>query len=460
MRASASERSCSRIALLGSLLAWWAFFIYLHQFIIVDYKQFIESKKRLALPAGIMVDSLNPLMKDFQAFSTKIALKHGRFALFEDCGLGKTLQQLEFAYHVANHTGKKNLILAPNAVVAQTINEAKKFGYGTLGDNGIDITNYEKLETLDVSEYSGVVLDESSILKNHEGAYRNLIMDKFKHTTYKLACTATPGPNDPMELGNHSEFLGYMTRNEMLSTYFVHDGGDTDKWRIKGHAVDKFWQFIASFSLMFSKPSHIGFSDDGYVLPPLNYIEKQIITDQREGKLFNDVAVSATNFNQELRITKIDRLEQTADIVNGSKESFIIWIKHDAEGEYLRKAIPGAIEVKGSDKDKVENLLGFGQGKFRVLITKTKIAAMGLNYQNCHNQIFASLDFSFEALYQGIRRSYRFGQTHAVNIWIITTDTMRNVIAAIKKKEADHKEMQIQMIKHSNNLYGQYRNAA
>lgn len=296
---------------------------------------------------------------------------------------------------------------------------------------------------------NGCLVHNSSILKNFEGATKNLIVEKFRDTPYKLACTATPSPNDPMELGNHAEFLDVMSRNQMLAMYFVHDGGETSKWRLKGHAVKSFYQFVGTWAIMLSKPEDIGFHMDGYDLPPLNLIEKQIVTPQRDnGELFNSTAISATTFNQELRLTKIERMSEVADVVNSKPdENFIIWIKQNEEGEYLKSIIPGAVEVKGSDSNeyKKKMLLGFAKGEFRILITKTKIASFGMNYQNCHNQIFASLDFSFEALYQGMRRSYRFGQEHTVNIYLITTDTMQNVIESINRKQKDFEIMQNEM---------------
>lgn len=253
-----------------------------------------------------------------------------------------------------------------------------------------------------------------------------------------------------MELGNHSEFLNIMSYNEMLAMYFVHDGGDTAKWRLKGHAKERFYEWVSEWAIMLSKPDNIGFKMPGYALPELKLIELKVKTDDRKnGQLFNDVAVSATNFNSELRLTKIERLSQAADIVNNLTENFIVWIKQNEEGEYLKKLIPDAVEVKGSDTNdfKKSKLLGFANNEFRVLITKTKIAAMGMNYQNCHNQIFASLDFSFEGLYQGIRRSYRFGQEHPVNIYLITTDTMTNVIQSIRTKQKQFEHMQESMSK-------------
>ena len=251
-----------------------------------------------------------------------------------------------------------------------------------------------------------------------------------------------------MELGNHSEFLDVMSRNEMLAMYFVHDGGETAKWRIKGHAQKLFYQWVGSWAIMLNKPHDIGFDMQGYHLPSLNLLERTIKTPQRNnGQLFNDAIISATNFNQELRITKLERLEEVVKIVNESDENFIIWIKQNEEGDELRRLIPKAIEVKGSDSPeyKEKMLLGFANNEFRVLITKTKIAQFGLNYQNCRNQIFASLDFSFEGLYQAIRRSYRFGQKNEVNIYLITTDTMANVKQAIDNKQKQFEIMQQEM---------------
>jgi DNA modification methylase len=413
-----------------------------------EYLQFLELKQKTLINSGFNVDEseLNKSMFNFQKFIVKRALKAGKYAIFADCGLGKTLMQLEWANQVCKKTNGKVLILAPLAVVGQTIQEGAKFG---IDMSSIDVNNYEQLDNIDCSIYSGIVLDESSILKNFEGATKNLILDSFANTPYKLACTATPSPNDPMELGNHSEFLDVMSRNEMLAMYFVHDGGETAKWRLKGHAVKLFYQFIGTWAMMLNKPMDIGFEMKGYNLPNLNLIEKQIITPKRDnGSLFNDAIISATNFNQELRLTKVNRLDEVVSIINSKpKENFIIWVKQNEEGEHLKKLLPDAIEVKGSDTNewKKEKLLGFANNEFRILITKTKIASFGMNYQNCKNQIFASLDFSFEGLYQAIRRSYRFGQKDEVNIYLITTDTMSNVKESINQKQKQFEIMQTEM---------------
>ena len=415
----------------------------------MNYDQFLQNKKRTISESGFRVelDDLHPMLFPFQKFCVQTALRKGKFAFFQDCGLGKTFQQLVWARKVADHTNGEVLILAPLAVTAQTEQEAAHFGISL---DRIVITNYEQLDNIDCSVFSGVVLDESSIIKNFDGATRKLIIENFSQTPYKLACTATPSPNDPMELGNHSEFLNVMSYNEMLAMYFVHDGGDTAKWRLKGHAKQRFYEWVSEWAVMLSKPGDIGFHMDGYHLPELKLIEHKIKTNQRDnGQLFNDVAVSATNFNQELRFTRVERLDKVAEIVNASTESFIIWVKQNEEGEEMRRLIPGSIEVKGSDTNeyKKSKLIGFANNEFRVLITKTKIAAMGMNWQNCHNQVFASLDFSFEGLYQGIRRSYRFGQQHPVNIYLITTDTMTNVIQSIYTKQKQFEHMQESMAK-------------
>ena len=425
------------------------------------YQEFLEQKKQTRIESGFEVSEsdLNPALFPFQKYCVRRALASGKFALFEDCGLGKTIQQLEWSQKVCDRIDRPVLILAPLAVISQTIKEGEKFGYvvtelsetqfGEDLDTGIYITNYDNMEHIEAYHFGGVVLDESSILKNFQGKTRTALIEEFRNTPYKLACTATPSPNDTTEICNHSEFLDVMSRTEMLAMYFVHDGGSTSDWRLKGHAKQSFWDFVSTWAVMLNKPSDIGYSDEGYNLPPLNVVQEIVQTPKRDnGMLFNTTAVSATDFHKELRETYQIRLDRVADMVKAKPdENFIIWIGHDDEGKYLRQLLPEAIEVKGSDSKqfKKEMLLGFGVGKFRILITKLKIAQFGLNYQNCHNQIYASLDFSFEATYQGIRRSYRFGQTEQVNIYLITTDTMQNVKDAFDKKQSAFREMQAAM---------------
>lgn len=412
----------------------------------MKYTEFLQSKKRNLRDVGFEATELNDNLFPFQRDIVHKALKRGKYAIFADCGLGKTFMQLEWAFRVAEHEGMPVLLLCPLAVGAQTIREAERFGIDAqkFPNGKIQVLNYDQIEHVDPGKFAGIVLDESSILKNMQGKMRNAIIDKFKHTGYKLACTATPSPNDPVELGNHSEFLDVMKITEMSAMYFVHDGGNTNKWRLKKHSVENFYQWVGTWASVLRRPSDIGHEDKGYDLPNLSFYETTIETDQRHnGMLFNEVAVSATNFNQELRLTKLDRIEQAVNIVNQSHEPFIIWIRQNEEGELLRKLLPDAVEVKGSDKTeaKEEAFMDFVNGKFRILITKPKIAQFGLNFQHCQNQVFAALDFSFEGLYQAIRRSYRFGQKNEVNIYIITTDTMQNVIETIKRKQDQFEEM-------------------
>lgn len=429
-----------------------------------NYQEFLNSKIKRIQESGFDIEEtkLNPQLFDFQKFIVKRALKAGRYAIFADCGLGKTFMQLEWANQVTRHTNKPVLILCPLAVAGQTIAEGERFGievnkYNPSAtpceyENSIFISNYEQLENIDCSVFGGVVLDESSILKNFTGVYKNLIIEKFQSTQFKLACTATPSPNDLNEIGNHSEFLNVLDSQDMRSKWFVRDEG-MNNYRLKGHAKKDFYAWISSWAIMLVNPADLGFNGDKYVLPKLNYIEREIKTQKRDDfKMFNDVSVNATNFNQELRLTKIERLSEVVEIVNNSTENFIIWVKQNEEADYLKSLIPDAKEVRGNDKQEVKEnlLLGFAKNEFRVLITKSKIAQFGLNYQNCHNQIFASLDFSFESLYQSIRRSYRFGQKNQVNIYLITTDTMQNVVNSIKQKEAQFLEMQAEMNKNIN----------
>jgi len=424
----------------------------------MKYNEFIDQKKTTIQNSGFDVAELNSNLFPFQAHCVKTALKKGRFALFEDCGLGKTFQQLEWAYRVSIHTNKPVLVLCPLAVAGQTIAEGDRFGIkvnrfaGNPTEAGIYITNYEQLDHIDSSFFSGVVLDESSILKNYTGKYKKMLIDMFADTPYKLACTATPSPNDLNELGNHAEFLNVMDSADMRMRWFVRDEG-MNNYRLKGHAEKDFFSWVSSWAVMIQKPSDIGFCDDGYNLPKLNFIEHEVKSEKSDnGKLFNDVSVSATEFHGELRRTLNDRLSKVVELVNSSDGQVIVWIEQNREEKALRQLIPEAIFVNGSEKpeSKERKLLGFARGEFRILVTKPKIAQYGMNFQNCNNQIFASIDFSFEKLYQAIRRSYRFGQKKQVNINIITIDTMGNVMTAIERKEQSFEKMKANMSKEMN----------
>lgn len=436
---------------------------------LAQYLDYLESKKANEIISDFDVGELPVFLFEFQKFVCRRSLKAGKYGVFSGTGTGKTYIELVNGREISKHTGYPTLLLSPLAVTGQTIKKGTDLGFdifrltknSDVKKNGIYATNFQQLENIDESLFGGIIIDEGSIIKNHEGAYRNILIDKFSQTPYKNICTASPSPNDPMELGNYSEFLDVMPRNEMLAMYFVHDAGETQKWRLKGHARKIFWEWVSTWAIMFQHPRDIGFEQDGFDLPPLNLIERQIITPKKNnGSLFNDTAVSATSFNGELRLTKIQRLEQVKSIIDTEiplEESVIIWVKLDEEAAMLRKLLPTAIEVTGSDKDeyKEEMLLGFAENKFRIIITKTSIAGMGLNWQNCRNQIFASPDFSFERLYQALRRSWRFKQDKSVNAWLVTTDTMQNVIQALNDKERQFEEMQSEMSKAMNSHLNQ-----
>ena len=419
----------------------------------MDYQEFLKTKEKSHISSGFDIDEkqLNKNLFDFQKFTVKIALKKGRFAVFADCGLGKTLMQLSWAEEVFNYTNKKVLILAPLAVVEQTKREAVKFNINL---DSFDITNYEQLKNTDASIYSGVVLDESSILKGRDGKLSRYIIDTFKLTPYKLACTATPSPNDHMELGQHSEFLGVMPYLEMLAMYFVHDGGETSKWRLRKHAKDDFWKFVMTWAIAIDNPKTLGFNHDGYDLPEIEYIEHTIPVDNNTNTLFGEVAVSATELNKDLRRSLDKRITKTNDIVNANPDQqFIVWGLQNAETDALNKLIDESVNVQGSDKPEVKanNLNGFAREEFKRLITKTSIASFGMNYQQCHNMIFCSYDFKFEQFYQAVRRCYRFGQKQKVKVHLLVPESQKNVRKSILEKEQKHFEMIREMSNYSAN---------
>ena len=415
-----------------------------------DYLKFLESKKKQHISSGFKIDEiqLNNSLFDFQKHIVKIALQKGRFAIFADCGLGKTLMQLSWAEAIYKHTNQPVLILAPLAVVEQTKREALKFG---INADSFEITNYDQLKNIDCSLYSGVVLDESSILKGRDGKLSRLIIDSFSSTPYKLACTATPSPNDHMELGQHSEFIGAMSYLEMLAMYFVHDGGETSKWRLRKHAKDSFWKYVCTWSLSLDNPETLGFSSDGYNLPEIEYIEHIIPVENNTNNLFGDVAVSATDLHKDLKRSFESRINKTIDLIKKENSQTIIWTLKNDEAAKLNKIIPNSINVQGSDKSEVKakNLNGFADSEFTNLITKTSIASFGMNYQQCNNMIFTSYDFKFEAFYQAVRRCYRFGQKNKVTVHLLVPESQVNVRNSILEKEKNHKEMIRQMAKYS-----------
>lgn len=412
-----------------------------------EYQEFLKQKQKAKEHKGFAALPMNDKLFPFQQFIVERNLSKGKHAVFADCGLGKTVMELETASQIVRHTNKPVLILAPLVVVAQTKREAEKFGFDL---DKVTITNFENLHNINPQEYAGLIVDESSIMKNFEGQIKKQLFEYFHNTPYKFAFTATPSPNDPMELANHSEFLGYQSRLGMLATYFINDQDHTSKWRLKGHAVEKFYQFVSDWAIMLTNPADIGYPMQGYDLSEVIYKEHQLITenDFSNGMLFPSLAVSATDFNKELRRTKEQRIAKAIEIANANEEPHIVWVKHNDEGKEVTAGIHGAVEVSGSDKpeEKAQKLLDFVDGKFRVLVTKPKIAQYGLNFQHCLNQTFMSPDFSFEGFYQAVRRSHRFGKKGDVTVNIVTTDTMQNVISIIKEKEKQFKQMQQLMI--------------
>jgi len=415
-----------------------------------DYQKFLETKRKNFIESGFKISEtkLNPLLKDFQKFGVKTALFKGKFAFFFDCGLGKTFCQLEWAKQVFIKTKKKVLILAPLAIVEQTKNESVKFNILL---DCFDITNYDQLKNIDCSIYSGVVLDESSILKGKDGKLSNLIIETFKNTPYKLACTATPSPNDHMELGQHSEFLGGMSYLEMLAMFFVHDGGETSKWRLRKHAQDNFWKYVSGWSMAIDNPSSLGFNSIGYNLPEIEYIEHIIKVDNLTDNLFGDVAVSATDLHKDLNRSFDLRIQKTLQLVNSNDNQWIVWGLKNAETDTLCKLLDNSVNVQGSDSPeyKAKHLNGFAKNDFKTLITKTSIASFGMNYQQCNQMVFMSYDFKFEAFYQAVRRCYRFGQKNKVTVHILIPESQINVRNTILAKEQQHFERIKEMSRYS-----------
>lgn len=418
-----------------------------------DYSEFLKSKVIFSRSVGFDCEDINDGSFHFQRAIIRWALKRGRCAVFADCGLGKTLIQLEWANRIHLETGGNVLIFAPLAVSSQTIREGGKFGIdveysadGSPSKCGITITNYERVEKFNTSDYVGVVLDESSILKSFSGVYKRILVEMFSRTRFRLCCTATPAPNDHMELGNHAEFLGIMPSNEMLARWFINDTMNFGSYRIKNHAIKDFWDWVSSWAVCVRYPSDIGYSDDGFVLPKLNnhIVEIDAGDEPTEGMLFRQPDMSATGMHKELKLTCASRASKVAEIIGDSTDPWVIWCNTNYEADELRKAIPDAVEVRGADKTerKEDVLLGFSEGRFKRLITKPDIAGFGMNWQHCNNQIFIGLSYSYEKYYQAIRRCWRFGQKNPVNVYVVMSDTERPLYDTVMEKQAAHTEMQ------------------
>ena len=425
----------------------------------MNYESFIAAKAITDPATGLnVIPPLNPMLFPFQLDMVRWALARGRAAIFADCGMGKTLMQLEWAQHIPGEV----LILAPLAVSAQTVREGEKFGvkvgYARSDEQikeRITITNYEMLPHFNVDRFTGVVLDESSILKSYDGKTRTAIVNGFSQTPFRLACTATPAPNDYMELGNHSQFLGVMSYTEMLSMFFVHDGGETQKWRLKGHAESEYWKWLCSWAVMIRKPSDLGYEDGDFKLPEMIMHDVTVKIDEpSNGWLF---ALQAETLQERIaarRDSIAERVAHCAAIANATTKPFLVWCNLNSESDALVRAIPGAVEVKGSDsaESKEKNLLAFSRGELRVMVTKPSIAGHGLNWQHCADMAFVGLSDSYEQFYQAVRRCWRFGQKQSVNVHVICAETEGAVVQNIKRKEREALAMAANMVEHMQDL--------
>lgn len=420
-----------------------------------NYGDFLKEKDWISVDAGFTPTNLNSALYPFQQACVKWACKRGRAALFEDTGLGKTIQEVEFARLTHEYTQGDILLLAPLCVAQQTVNEAAKFGIdinycrdANHLRSGINITNYEMVEHFESTEFAGVVLDESSILKSQTSKTRQYIADRFQSTPYRLSCTATPSPNDYMELGNQAEFLGIMKASEMLAMFFTHDGGETSKWRLKGHGKKRFWEWLATWAICIKSPSDIGFDDDGYDLPALNVIEHVVESLSSFDDLLPGVATTLAERRQAKKESLQERIKLAAEIANDSDESFIVWCHLNDESTALSAAIPDAVEVTGSmtPDAKERGITAFTSGDSRAIVSKPSIAGFGMNWQHCRNQVFAGLNDSWEEFYQAIRRSYRFGQQREVNVHVIVSSAESAVLENIHRKQLQADEMSAQMI--------------
>lgn len=432
------------------------------------YAAFLARKAILDPPTGLSeIPDLPPVLFPFQRDIVTWALKRGRAALFAGTGLGKSVMELAWGQAVNSATQGDILHFAPLAVAAQMVREAEKFGIparhvrsqSDIGP-GINVTNYQKIDAFDLSQFSGVILDESSILKSETGHYRNELVEACHSIPFRLAATATPAPNDFMELGNHAEFLGIMSYSDMLATFFTHDGGETQKWRLKGHAENDFWHWMASWAVMLRKPSDLGYDDGAYLLPALHQIHHTVKAPVSTDDLIGGRASTLQERIKARRDSIEDRVAYAA-AMTPTDRPFVWWCNLNAESEALTKAIPGAVEVRGSDKEDVKErkLIYFSEGRIRVLVTKPSIAGFGMNWQHCADTGFVGLNDSFEQIYQAVRRFYRFGQQGEVTAHFIAAETEGAVVANLKRKEAGADRMAAAMVLHTANITKQPINA-
>lgn len=426
------------------------------------YSDFLARKALRAQAVGFQPRPFTADLFPFQRDIVSLACHLGRFCVWADCGMGKTPMQLEWASQVCRETGGRVLVLAPLAVSHQTVREADKFGiagvsfaaHPTDTDARIVVTNYHKLAHFDPSAFVGIVLDESSILKSVDGATRQAILDAFQMTPYRLACSATPAPNDFMELGNHAEFLGVMTRAEMLAMFFTHDGGDTSQWRLKGHAQDRFWEWVCSWAVTIRKPSDLGYEDGAFQLPPLDMIDHVVHTPieaiaDEHGQL-GMFAAQALTLGDQRSVQRASLGLRVAEAVALANQpgQWIVWCHLNDESSALAAAIDDAVEVRGGDTDahKERAMLDFQNGGVRVLVSKASICGFGMNFQNCHQVVFVGLSHSYESFYQAIRRCWRFGQQRSVQAHVVYDWAEGAVVENLRRKEAEAGEMAEKMV--------------
>ena len=414
------------------------------------YDAFIARKRRVSQFDAAPCVSLPSTLFDWQADIVKWALRKGRACIFADCGLGKSGMQLAWANQIPGDV----LILAPLCVAEQTVREGRKFGVAldyaqTEADirGRITITNYERADRFDPARFAGVVLDESSILKAHDGKTRAALIAMFAKTPYRLCCTATPSPNDIAEMANHAEFMGLMTRAEFLATWFVHDDAG---WRMKRHAVAPFYRWMASWAVAIRKPSDLGYADDGFTLPPLSIVDRVVDMRGPTGSLFPELGMTGIKGRLAARRGSLDdRIAAAVDLASGPGQ-WILWCGLNQESDALAEAIPDAVNVQGADSyaEKVGAVEAFTSGRIRVLVTKPKVLGFGMNFQNCHQMAFVGLSDSYESYYQAIRRCWRFGQTRPVTAHIVVSEAERTIVQNVRNKEAAAGQMADSLLKH------------
>lgn len=423
----------------------------------INYEDFIQSKRKSAPAVGFDVKTISKQLFPFQRDIVRWSLRKGRSAIFADCGLGKTPIELEWAKHVSAHTQKPVLILAPLAVASQIAREGEKFSVPvTICERpedvqpGVNVTNYEKLHRFSEAAhlFGGIVLDESSILKAFEGKTRKLITDFARKIYFRLAATATPAPNDLIELTNHAEFLDVMTGKEIIALFFTQDGNTTHKWRLKGHAKRDFWRWLSTWTIALRKPSDLGYEDDQFVLPPLTINEVVVESKPLEGYLFPVEAKTLNERRQAKRDSLQLRAQQCADLVNGNEEPWLLWVNLNDEADALTALIPDAVEIRGNDSEeyKARTMEMFSRGEIRVLVSKPSICGFGMNWQHCARMAFVGLSDSFEQLYQATRRCWRFGQKREVIVYHIVSEAEGSIVTNIKRKEAQAAEMMAELV--------------